>query len=209
VSSVPFGAAGPCTRAENALNCGCRFTGVRLCIMAQTLDAALSPAFTVPPHVIDESGAVAAWFTEPPGVVLQFIRPARGTTELAKWVVGPAYNQLVRRFPDGYELRIVLDMRQMTGRAATARAVLIDHGKLVSQRLGRVIILPSVHMGAVYLKVVETTALMLRAFGVRIEIEQSLERALAKQDVRLATPFEPSRAAGAARNVAGTGRAQV
>jgi hypothetical protein len=177
--------------------------------MALTLVAALSPAFTLPPHVIDESGAVAAWFTEPPGVVLQFIRPARGTTELAKWVVGPGYNQVVRRFPDCYELRIVLDMRQMTGRAATARSVLIDHAKLVSQRLGRVIILPSLHMGAVYLKVVETTALMLRAFGVRIEIEQSLERALAKQDMRMTSPLEPTRSIGATRNTAGTGRARA
>jgi hypothetical protein len=152
------------------------------------------------------------WFTDPPGVVLQFMRPARGTTELARWVVGPGYNQLVRRFPDCYELRVVLDMRQMTGRAATARAVMIDHAKLVSQRLGRVIILPSVHMGAFYLTLVETTALMLRAFGVRIEIEHSLERALAKQEIRVAAPFEAPRATGAVRNASGasgTGRAQL
>jgi hypothetical protein len=177
--------------------------------MTQTLDAALSPAFTLPPHAIDDSGAVAAWFTDPPGVVLQFIRPARGTTELAKWVVGPGYTQMLRRFPDCYELRVVLDMRQMTGRAATARAVLIEHAKLVSQRLGRVIILPSDHMGTIYLKVVETTALMLRAFGVRIEIEHSLEQALARQGVRIASPLEPMRSLGATRNTAGTGRARV
>jgi hypothetical protein len=177
--------------------------------MAQTLDVALSPPFALPPHVIDDSGVIAAWFTEPPGVVLQFTRPERGTTELARWLVGPGYNQLVRRFPDAQELRIVLDMRQMTGRAATARAVLIEHAKLVAPRLGRVIILPSVHMGAFYLKLVETTALMLRAFGVRIELEQSLERAIAKQELELATGFEPSRSTGALRNATGTGRAQL
>jgi hypothetical protein len=177
--------------------------------MTSTLDVAPSPAFTLPPHVIDDSSAVAAWFTDPPGVVLQFMRPTRGTTELAKWVVGPGYNQVVRRFPDCYELRVVLDMRQMTGRAATARAVLIDHAKLVSQRLGRVIILPSAHMGSFYVKVVEATALMLRTFGVRVEIEQSLERALAKQDMRVASPFEAPRPSGAVRNASGTGRAQL
>jgi hypothetical protein len=177
--------------------------------MTQPLDVAPSPAFSVPPHVIDESGAIAGWFTEPPGVVLQFTRPTRGTNELSKWLVGPGYDLLVRRFPEACELRVVLDMRQMTGRSATARAVLIEHAKLVSQRLGRVIILPSVHLGAFYVKVVEATALALRAFGVRIEVEHSLERALARQELRVAPGFELSRPVNAVRAAAGNGRAQL
>ena len=177
--------------------------------MTQPLNVAPSPAFAVPPHLLDESGAIACWFTEPPGVVLQFTRPTRGTGELSRWLVGSGYNQLIRRFPDAHELRMVLDMRQMTGRSATARSIMIEHAKLVSQRLGRVIILPSVHLGAFYVTVVETTALMLRPFGVRIEIEHSLERALARQELRVAPAFDASRQASTVRTAAGTGRAQL
>ena len=177
--------------------------------MTQPLDVAQSPAFAVPPHLLDDSGAIAVWFTDPPGAVLQFTRPERGTTELAKWLCGDGYEQLLRRFPDGEKLRFVLDMRQMTGRAATARSVLIEHGKLVAQRVGPVIILPSMHLGPFYVTVVEGTALMLRAFGLRIDVDHSLERALSKQEMRLAPVLDVARPAINVRSAAGTGRAQL
>src|SRR5262245_61337066 len=103
--------------------------------MTSSLDISHPAAFAVPPHVVDDSGLIAAWFTDPPGVVLQLTRPARGTTALAEWMVGPGYAQVLRRFPDARDLRVVMDMRQMTGRAATARALLIEHAKLISPRL--------------------------------------------------------------------------
>ena len=176
--------------------------------MTQPLDVTPSPAFAVPPHAQDESGVIACWFTDPPGVVLQFTCPARGTTELARWLCGPGYEQLLNRFPDAAELRVVLEMRQMTGRAATARAVLIEHGKLIAKRLGPVSILPSVHLGPFYVKLVEGTALMLRAFGLRIEIESSLERALAKQELRPAAAYDLARPAAPLRSPARS-RAQL
>lgn len=167
-------------------------------------------AFAVPPHVVDDSGLVAVWFTDPPGVVLQLTQPARGTTAIAEWIVGPAYGQIVSRFPDARDLRVVLDMRQMTGRAATARALLIEHAKLIAPRLGTVIILPSIHLGSLYIKVVEATAVMLRAFGIRIQLESNLERALAKLELRVdASPEAARPAAAPPRSNARTGRAQV
>src|SRR4249919_1059913 len=41
----------------------------------------IAPAFAAPPHLVDESGALRAWFIEPAGALLQFARPDRGTTQ--------------------------------------------------------------------------------------------------------------------------------
>jgi hypothetical protein len=139
--------------------------------------------------------------------VLQFTRPTRGTAELARWLVGPGYTQLTRRFPDSSELYVVLDMRQMTGRSATARALLIEHSKLVAKQLGQVVVIPSLHLGALYVKVIEATALMLRPFGVHITIEHDLQHALCEAGVRLAAAQDLTRAP--ARPQSGTGRAHV
>ena len=172
--------------------------------MTLPLDVVQQPAFAVPPHIVDESGAIVGWFTEPAGVVLQLTRPTRGTTELAKWLVGPGYTQLIRRFPDTSDLYVVLDMRQMTGRAATARALMIEHAKLIAKQLGTVVVLPSVHLGALYVKVIEATALMLRPFGVRIEIEHELQHVLIGGGLSVASALDVGRAGAGPR--AGTDR---
>jgi hypothetical protein len=177
--------------------------------MTQPLDVVQQPAFNVPPHVVDETGAMVGWFTEPAGVVMQFTRPTRGTAELAKWLVGPGYTQLTRRFPDGSDLRVVLDMRQMTGRSATARALIIEHSKLVAKQLGKVVVIPSLHLGALYVKVIEATALMLRPFGVHIIIEHDLQHALCEAGLRLAPAQDLTRAPSGSRPQPGTGRAHV
>jgi len=135
-----------------------------------------APCFVVSPHLIDPSGAIAVWWTDPPGAVMQLGEPTRGTTEMAEWLVGPAIDRLLQRFPGTGELRVILDMRQMTGRSATARALLMQCGKTVSRRLGQVVIVPSMLLGPTYIKIVEAAVLLVRMSGLRVEIEQNVER---------------------------------
>jgi hypothetical protein len=106
-------------------------------------------------------------------------------------------------------LYVVLDMRQMTGRAATARSLLIEHSKLIAKQLGHVVVIPSVHLGALYVKVIEATALMLRPFGVHMTIEHDLQRALCAAGLRLASAQDLTRTQAGARPQSGTGRAHV
>jgi hypothetical protein len=68
------------------------------------------------------------------------------------------------------------------------------------------VVLPSVHLGALYVKVIEATALMLRPFGVRIDIEHDLQRVLIDSGLRVAPALDVGRAAASPR--AGTGRIQ-
>jgi len=151
----------------------------------------LSAPFAIAPHVVDPTGSIAAWWTDPPGVLVQLTYPTRATTEIAGWLAGPAFDQLLGRFPGASDLRVILDMRQMTGRSATARSLLMQRAKTVVGRVTHVVLLPSVLLGPAYIKVVETAALVLRAGGLRVDIDASLDRVIARHGVRAAAANAP------------------
>jgi hypothetical protein len=138
-----------------------------------------------PPHLIDPSGTMAVYWTDPPGAVLQLQRATRGTTTMAEWLVGPVLDQLFARYPDVTDLGVVLDMRQMVGRSATARSLLIQAAEKAIGRIARVVLLPSIHMGTAYIKVIEATALLLRLSGYEVHIEDDLDVALSKHGIRI------------------------
>jgi hypothetical protein len=155
-------------------------------------DNIVAPAFGAPPDMVDDSGALRAWFIEPAGALLQFARRERGTTQMAEWLVGPAFDTLVQRFNGRRGLRVILDMREMTGRSASARAILLANVLRVLPRIGHVVLLPSQHMGSEYMGIVELTVRMVNAMGLRIEVAHDLESVL-EDEVRMA----PARAANA------------
>jgi hypothetical protein len=133
-----------------------------------------------PPHLIDPSGSIAMYWTEPPGAVLQLQRSTRGTTAMAEWIVETGLDRLLARYPEETDLVVVLDMRQMLGRSATARALLLQASEKAAGRIARVVLLPSTHMGPAYIKVIEATALLLRLTGYEVHVEDDLDVVLAK-----------------------------
>lgn len=137
------------------------------------------------PHLIDPSGSLGVYWTDPPGALVRFIRQERGTAEMAEWLVGEGLSLLLARFPGSRELRFFFDMREMTGRSATARAVLMRASTLPGLRIKHVVLLPSQHLGAAYPTVIEASAIVLRLIGYRVHVEHDLERALAKHGTRL------------------------
>jgi hypothetical protein len=161
-------------------------------------DSMVAPAFGTPPDMVDDSGALRAWFLEPAGALLQFARPERGTTQMAEWLVGPAFDTLVKRFNGRRGLRVILDMREMTGRSASARAILLANVMRVLPRIGSVVMLPSQHMGDAYMGIVELTVKMVNAMGLRVEIADDLESVLEGDDVHLAAPRAPNTQSSAA-----------
>jgi hypothetical protein len=153
----------------------------------QAADTMPTRAFSAPPDLVDDSGAMIGWFIEPAGLLLQPAYPVRGTTQMAEWLVGPGFERLAQRFAGQRGLTIILDTREMTGRSASARALLIANATRVLPRVGRVVLLPSRHMGSAYLRVVEASASIVRAMGLRLDIEHDLDSTLAKHAVRLAS----------------------
>ena len=135
-------------------------------------------AFATAPHLVDPSGAVAIWLTDPPGAVMQFTREAEGTVPLAKWIVGPALEHLLRRFTAPMKLVIVMDLGLMTGRDAAVRPILTETAKNLRPRIERSLIVPPVKTSAIYLASLHAAVSLLRVFGVPVET-QTLPSALA------------------------------
>lgn len=161
--------------------------------MSPSTNSAALAGFTRTPDLCDPSGLIAGYWTDPAGVVLRFVRPARGTTKLAEWLVGPAVDIIMERFPGETQLRVVLDMAQMTGRSATARATLMHNAVRFVPCVGQLVLVPSVHMGPTYIKVVEASAAVLRLVGLRVDIEHSADRALLKHGLSPAMPPDLTR----------------
>jgi len=143
------------------------------------------------PHALDPTGNVALRFTDPPGALMQLVRPVRGTAAMAEWLSGTGLSLLFERFPHARDLRVILDMRHMTGRSASARAVLINAAGRCVGRVGHIVVLPSQLLGAAYLGVVEAGAALVRLSGLRVDIEHDLPSVLAQHGVRVSTGDAP------------------
>lgn len=127
--------------------------------------------FAVPPHLEDPSGTVAIWFTDPPGSVMQFVRAGHGTVEIARWLVGPALEKTLQRFPGKTKLRLVMDLSLMTGRDPAARAVLVETTKKFRERIALSTIIPPQNASVVYLAALNVSVSLLQVFGVPIEVQ--------------------------------------
>jgi hypothetical protein len=141
--------------------------------------------FSGVPHIVDPSGAIAIYWTDPPGALIQVVQDMRGTSEMAHWLVTDGLELLLNRFTGVDNLRLVIDMRRMTGRSAMARSILMTaSGGQAAERIGQVVLLPSVHMGSAYITLIEATAVTLRLVGYRVSVEHDLDEALRKHGVR-------------------------
>src|SRR6185312_2387121 len=78
----------------------------------------LQPVFPGTPDLLSPGDAIAGWLLDPPGALVQFVKPVKGTMELASWLVGPAFEVLDERFPGRNDLTFVLDLGNMVGRSA-------------------------------------------------------------------------------------------
>jgi hypothetical protein len=142
-----------------------------------------APAFDVPPD-LHGAGVLRAWFTDPPGAVVQMARPGRGTVEIANWMVGPGFARLHGRFPESESLILVMDLRLMEGRDPAARVVMMDKGREVNRLFARTFIIPPLKTNPVYLTTLHAAAALLTAFGVDLKIESSLPKVIAQCDLK-------------------------
>jgi hypothetical protein len=145
-------------------------------------------AFSAMPHLVHPSRDVACWLTDPPGAVIQITRPAEGTRNMTSWMAKDAHELLLARFPAVHDLTIILDLSLMTGRDAGARNALVEPAKRLKSRVARTILLPPRSASRVYLGSLFAATAVLSAFGIHVQIENSLPSVLAKYGLRAAAP---------------------
>lgn len=146
-----------------------------------------APAFDTRPDLYG-AGGLRAWFTDPPGLVVQIARPGRGTQEMAAWLIGPGAARLRGRFPGMSGLVLVIDLTLMEGRDPDARALMLERATEDSGVLSRVIIVPPAKPNAVYLTTLHAAVSLLKSIGRDITIESSLASAIAALGLKPAAP---------------------
>lgn len=136
----------------------------------------VTPVFAGPPHVRCEVGPLAAWFTEPAGVVLQLTEAVVFTHAMASWVSSEGYSRLCAHFPGQAPLSLLFDIRPLAGREAAARVVLMEAGQKYIQRFSSVVIVAPVKPPPLYMATLIGAAALLSAIGPEVAIVDSLEQ---------------------------------
>lgn len=156
--------------------------------MSRNACHALPAPFSARPDLRDPSGEVAAWFTAPPGIVFQFVRPTHGRLDHATWVTGAAHRALRARFPEATEFLCVFDLRLMTSRDQAGRALLLRRSLACKGLFVRSFVLLPEHAGPIYVMSVQAAVTLLRVMGIPVEVNQSLEEVIDSAPLRPAGP---------------------
>ena len=150
--------------------------------------------FSSRPDVLDPTGEIAAWYTDPPGAIVQLARPIHLSFERVKWLLGPGHRMLEERFPDAHAFITVLDLRRMTSRDVAARALMQDRCLSRRARFRHSYVLLPESAGPVYRMSVQTGVTLLRVMGFPVDVTATLEDAIRKGGLRPAPQAEVVRA---------------
>jgi hypothetical protein len=124
------------------------------------------------------------WFTDPPGIVIQIVRPAQGTRSMTDWLGSAAQEAFLKRFPGAKGLIVVVDLSLMTGREPAARNGLVEPAKRLKPHVARTVLIPPKNASQVYLGSMYAATAILSAFGVHVELQRSMSAVSALYGLR-------------------------
>jgi hypothetical protein len=136
--------------------------------------------FSPRPDVLDPSGEIAIWYTDPPGLIMQLTRPAHVTLDGVKWLVGPGHQMMEERFPGVTAFITVLDLRRMTSRDYAARTLILDRSFARRDRFRQSYVLLPENAGPIYRTSAQAGVTLLRVMGFPVEVAASLDDAVRK-----------------------------
>ncbi|HKU40811.1 MAG TPA: hypothetical protein VJR89_21770 [Polyangiales bacterium] len=140
-------------------------------------------AFATSPHLVDPARALGLWFTDPPGMVVRFLRRTTFTVPLAQWLAGPGCDGLRERFPGEESFGFVLDLHLMDGRDPAVRAIVVEAARPWASRARRAVVVPPEAAGRVYLASIRAAASLARVVGLTVSVGDFRE---AVRDLRVA-----------------------
>jgi hypothetical protein len=154
--------------------------------MPELVTHALQPVFSCEPDVRGPDGAIFGWLLEPPGALIQFVKPVKGTTELASWLVGPAFAWLDAHCAGRSDLVFILDLQHMVGRSAAARSILLHSAKVLGSRFARVFVVPPSDYPPMYMKAFHASVAFVRLLGVQVTVAGSSRAVVERYGLRVA-----------------------
>jgi hypothetical protein len=146
----------------------------------------IEPIFDTPPDACFEGGKLAAWFTDPPGAVVQLLGATVFSKEMAEWIVGTGLAGLERRYGAHTKLRLLLDIRPMLSREPAALQVIMGAGTQSLFRFERLGVVPPLKPPPLYMTTLHGAIALLSAIVPQIRVYETTTDAL------LALSLQPS-----------------
>jgi len=141
-------------------------------------------AFATPPHTVSPRRVVAGWVLDPPGLLVQFVEPAKGTLEQATWLVDTGFAVMDAYYPNRDGLIFVFDLSNMVGRSAAARSVVLNAAKLMYRRFSHVFVVPPAEYPPMYLQAFQASIALVRLLGLRVSVVSSSAEVIARCGLR-------------------------
>lgn len=140
--------------------------------------------FRKPPHIIDESGSVGVWITRPTGMLVQLLREAVVTGEMARFISQEAYSRLVSVMRPNERAYFIYDVALMVRHESEARAVLTQWGLNVRDKIEHIVVRPPPEINKLGRMAIQTIGAAMSLAGVQLDIVDDLEPFLRERSVR-------------------------
>jgi hypothetical protein len=151
---------------------------------ARSANALSEPVFASAPDLRSEGGQLVAWYTDPPGAVVQLPAATVFTKEMAEWMVGPGLSALHQRFPQRGKLQLLLDIRPMVSREPAARTVIMSAATRHLFLFSKLGVIAPAKPPPLYMTTLYGAIALLSAIGPEIRIFETLEGALQTMGLR-------------------------
>jgi hypothetical protein len=111
-------------------------------------------------------------------VVFQLMETTAMTEPMASWVAGPAFNSMIATFPDDRGFLFIIDLRAMTTRGPSVRAIFMKLARDSGSLLAATVIIPPRRSNPLYLGALQTASELVTPFGPRLQITTEWEAVL-------------------------------
>ncbi|XYH94571.1 hypothetical protein ACMHYB_43080 [Sorangium sp. So ce1128] len=142
------------------------------------------PPFRRQPHLLDDSGSVGVWITQPAGMLVQLVRETVATGEIARFISVDAYQKLVSVMRPGERAFFIYDMALMVRYETEARVILTQWGLSVRDRIEHIVVRPPPEMNKLGRMGIQTIAAAMSLAGVQLDIVDDIEPFLRERNLR-------------------------
>ncbi len=133
-TTARFGSTGPVGRVGRPGRRGRAPVAGMAIVFREMLPSNRRLAFRRQPHLLDDTGSVGVWITQPAGMVVQLLRETVATGEAARFISVDAYQKLVGVMRPGERAFFIYDMALMVRYESEARVILTQWGSTCATR---------------------------------------------------------------------------
>jgi hypothetical protein len=146
----------------------------------------LPPAFRTPPHLVDPTGALEVWLTEPAGMLDHAAPGTVFTAKLATWLTGEATDAMLELAAKRGDERFtfVHDWRGVTSHESAARIKVIDWGRRLGRRIRRIDIALASDASPLFRMAVAGGTMAMSVVGIPCFSWRTIDEAVARAKVR-------------------------